>query len=1047
MKKYLLTAGRMVIGLLIVALSYGQEQQMAVFGTAEGLSDSNIADVHRDRLGYLWVATSHGLNRYDGLDFRIFRYDPEDTNSIRANSLDFLYEDPQSNIWATLSIGGVSKYNRKEDRFQHFTHDPENGSNPNNFVTDVLVDSRNQTWIGTNNRINKVYEVCGLFQPVIVEGVDDLQVYRIFEDSKQNIWLGTDKGLFRLDPESESFKEVLDTEGKKLDDVFRFLEDGDRNLWFSSYDYVYKLQADIPEKIERPHGRFITSLFTTKNGNVYISQYDDHIYEWTDEKWSKLKDHTAHVNGLRYGYAKAGMSRIMIEDTEGQLFIHDLDAQTTQPITTPEQEFKSFWIGPDSDELWLGTRELGLFKVDLSPQYLGKKQLNPLNTEFRYANHVSAITNLADNGLIVASGGALHQYWPHIGKSERLSSRHINALTKEGVSAIKALNDQDVLVANGKGLFELNLKTKKTIKQDYFPEGRTFDFLIEQDSLWAIGQYGLAVHDLKSGKEVLFKNLDSIPPILGSPNVRALYKDKQGTIWIGTVRDGLFKINFAQNTQRFEVENFRYAGARTGVFKSQTINHIREDEAGRLWTAGFSSGLMEFDRTEKRFINHNPEGELPIPNIQTLELADDGSIWMSALNGIHRYDPETKAFRQFSVQDGLLTDSFVLRTSAKTSAGRLFFGTGEGLVFLSPADFKPEISDRKVLIEELRVNTDGTSLRLPDTAIGHELTHKQSFVSFDFISIDYRTPEKTSYQYQLEGLEEQWHSGKSRQVQYANLEPGVYTFKVRAGTDGGNWDENYTSLSFTIASPYWQQTWFQALVVISLLSLIYGFYRFRLNVKLSKARVLENIRQSAAADFHDEMGNKLTRIALFSEVLEQKLNGTSPEISSYVSKIKDNSHVLNNSMRDFLWALDPAKDTAFDLIMLLKDFGDELFDNSGVNFHGASIKEAFREYPLDMDWKRHLVMIFKEAMHNALKYSMAKNVTLKATLSSDVLNLSLTDDGQGFDPQEIDNGYGQANMKRRADHLGASISIESEPGLGTMVTFIGTLTKKHETYD
>lgn len=1047
MKKYLLTAGRMVIGLLIVALSYGQEQQMTVFRTAEGLSDNNIADVHRDRLGYLWVATGHGLNRYDGLDFRIFRYDPEDTNSIRANSLEFLYEDAQSNIWATLSIGGISKYNRKEDRFQHFTHDPENGSNPNNFVIDVLVDSRNQTWIGTNNHINSMNEACGLFQPVTVEGVDELKVYKIFEDSKQNIWLGTDKGLFKLDTESRSFKEVLDNKGARLEDVFRFLEDKDNKLWFSSYDHVYKLRGDVPEKIERPHGRFITSLFTTKNGTIYISQYDDHIYEWADEKWSKLKGHTVRVNGLRYGYAKAGMSRIMIEDTEGQLFIHDLDAQTTLPIATPEQEFKSFWIGPDSHELWLGTQEFGLFKVELNPQYLGKKQLNPPGKEFRYANYVSAIANLADNGLIIASGRNLHQYWPHNGKSIRLGGPQINDLMKEGISAIKVLNNSDLLVANGQGLYKLNPKTKKTVKQPYFPDERTYDLLVEQDSIWAIGQYGLAVRDLKSGKEVLFKNLDSIPAILGSPNVRALYKDKKGTVWVGTVRDGLFKIHFSQKTQSFEVENFRYAGARTGIFKSQTINHIREDEKGRLWTAGFSSGLMEFNRTEKRFINHNPEGELPIPNIQALELANDGSVWMSALNGIHRYDPETKAFRQFAAQDGLLANSFILRTSAKTSEGKLFFGTGEGLVFLDPGDFEPEISDHKVLIEELRVNTDGTSLRLPDTAIGHKLTHKQSFVSFDFISIDYHTPEKTSYQYRLEGLEEQWHTGKSRQVQYANLEPGAYTFKVRAGTDGGNWNENYTSLSFTIARPYWQQLWFQALVVASIIGLIYGFYRFRLNVKLSKARLLENIRQSAAADFHDEMGNKLTRIALFSEVLEQKLNGTSPEISSYVSKIKDNSHVLNNSMRDFLWALDPAKDTAFDLIMLLKDFGDELFDNSGVNFHGASIKEAFREYPLDMDWKRHLVMIFKEAMHNALKYSLAKNVTLKATLSSDVLNLSLTDDGQGFDPQEIDNGYGQANMKRRADHLGASISIESEPGLGTIVTFIGTLTKKHETYD
>lgn len=1047
MKKYLLTAGRMVIGLLIVALSYGQEQQVTIFGTPEGLSDTNVADVHRDRLGYLWVATGHGLNRYNGLDFRIFRYDPEDTNSIRANSQEFLYEDSESNIWVTLSIGGVSKYHRNEDRFQYLTHDPENGGDPNNFVTDILVDSQNQTWIGTNAQINKVDEATGLYQPVVIEGQDEVQVYKIYEDSKQNIWIGTSKGLFRHSLGSEDFKEVLDTEGKKLEDVFRFLEDNQNNLWLSSYYHVYTLQTDTPMKVERPHGRFINSLFTTKKGNVLISQYDDHIYEWTDEKWSKLDTHSATMKGLRYGYAKAGMSRILIEDTDGQLFIYDEETETTQPISTPKREFKSFWFGPDSDELWLGIPEDGLFKIDLTPRFVSQKLLNPVSEEFRYANHVSAIANLSEDKLIVSSGNALHAYSPDKNQSKRLVSRSINKLAEGGISAMKALNDHELLVANGKGLFKLNLNTFKTVQQQYLPEGRTFDFFIEQDTLWAIGQYGLALRDLKSGNEIHFKNLDNVPGVLGNGNARAIHKDKEGTIWVGTVREGLFSIRYHQENRSFGFENFRYAGARTGVFKSHSVNHIREDKAGHLWVAGFSTGLLEFDRDKGPFINHNPKEELPIPNIQALQLADDGSVWASALDGIHRYDPQTGAFRKFTGKDGLHTNSFVLRTSAKTSSGKLIFGTGEGLVFLNSQGFEPEISNRSVLIEQLHVGTDGTSFKLPDTSLAQPLTYKQSFVSFDFISIDYHTPEKTSYQYRLEGLEEQWHSGKNRQVQYANLAPGDYTFSVRAGTGGGNWDEKYTHLSFTISSPYWQQVWFRVVVLLSLIALVYGLYRFRLNVKLSKARVLENIRQSAAADFHDEMGNKLTRIALFSEVLEQKLNGTSPEISSYVTKIKDNSHILNNSMRDFLWALDPGKDTAFDLIILLKDFGDELFDNSGVNFHGASIKEAFREYPMDMDWKRHLVMIFKEAMHNALKYSMAKNVTLKASLSRDVLNLSLTDDGQGFDPLEIDNGYGQANMKRRADHLGASISIESEPGLGTIVTFIGTLTKKHETYD
>lgn len=1047
MKEYLLTAGRMVVGLLIVALSYGQEQQLTVFGTAEGLSDNQVADVHRDKLGYLWVATGHGLNLYNGIDFQVFRYNPQDTTSIRANSLEFLYEDHQSNIWVALTMGGVNKYNRAQDRFEYFTHNPSNGNDPNNFVTDVLVDSQKRTWIGTNSHMNLLDSLTGLYHPIPVEGQQELEVYKIFEDSRHNIWIGTSKGLFHKSRESRYFTEVLNGKGEKMEEIFRFVEDKEDQLWLSSYYHVYQLQSEVPVEIKSPHERFIASLFSTKKGNVLISQYEDHIYEWDGTAWKMIKTDFTTTDQLRYAFANEEMSRIMIEDNEGNLAIYDEETGKTRSIARLTDNFNSFWFGAGADELWIGTVSSGLLQLNLRTPYITQQQLNPPDKAFVYAHHTGPMVSLPNGSLVIHEGASLHYYNPATASSQPLTSKDIQELTRSGISAMALLNEKELLVAAGNGLHRLDLKSKKIEKLDYLADTRTFEFLIKGDNLWSIGQYGLALRNLKTGQETHFKDLQNTPESLTNGSIRSIYLDEANILWVGTVREGLFKIEFSKGQKGYAFENFQYAGASTEPFLSHTVNDILEDKAGRLWIAGFSSGLLEFDREQEVFINHNPPQELPIPNIQALELAQDGSLWMSALNGIHRYDPQDGSFHKFTTRDGLRSTAFNLRASAKATSGQLLFGSDQGFALLDPAKFQPQTTPHSVLIEALHVNSDGSLFKEPPTALAQQLTHEQNFISFDFIALDYHTPEKLVYQYRLEGLEIQWNTGRSRQVQYANLPPGAYTFLVRAGTDSSYWTETPTSLSFTIANPFWLQLWFQALVLLSVGLLIYGVYRFRLNLRRSKARVLENIRQSAAADFHDELGNKLTRIALFSEVLEQKLDGSSPEISSYVSKIKDNSHVLNNSMRDFLWALDPAKDTTLDLIILLKDFGDEFFDNSGVHFHGASIKAILREYPLDMDWKRHLVMIFKEAMHNALKYSMAKNVTLKASLSKDVLNLSLTDDGQGFDPLEIDNGYGQAKMKRRAEHLGASVSIESKTGIGTVVTFIGTLTKKHETYD
>ncbi len=133
----------------------------------------------------------------------------------------------------------------------------------------------------------------------------------------------------------------------------------------------------------------------------------------------------------------------------------------------------------------------------------------------------------------------------------------------------------------------------------------------------------------------------------------------------------------------------------------------------------------------------------------------------------------------------------------------------------------------------------------------------------------------------------------------------------------------------------------------------------RFQYKLDKLRALESIRVRTAADFHDELGNRLTRIALFSELLESSINESSSDSKEYIRKIQENSSNLNNFMRDFLWALDPAKDSLADLAVLLMDFGVELFDKTGINFHATGFDEKLKGYTLNMEMKRHLVNGFK----------------------------------------------------------------------------------------
>ena len=275
MKRHLAFILYLAFTSLIAAPMAAQDYHVQHYTVASGLSDNHVTDVHQDAFGYLWVSTAHGLNLYNGHEFKIFRYDPEDSFSIRANSLHRLYEDPDSNIWVSLSVGGVSKYDRYEDRFYYYNANPNRGQDPNNFVQVLITDRRKRTWVGTSTHINLLDEQAGIYRPVDIEGQEEVHVYNVFEDARSNVWIGTAKGLFRLNEQKGVFQEFKDDKGQSLLELVDFKEDHEGNLWAASSHKVFMLNGEHAKALPTPANRYITSLFLAGDGQLYISLYED----------------------------------------------------------------------------------------------------------------------------------------------------------------------------------------------------------------------------------------------------------------------------------------------------------------------------------------------------------------------------------------------------------------------------------------------------------------------------------------------------------------------------------------------------------------------------------------------------------------------------------------------------------------------------------------------------------------------------------------------------------------------------------------------------
>ena len=324
------------------------------------------------------------------------------------------------------------------------------------------------------------------------------------------------------------------------------------------------------------------------------------------------------------------------------------------------------------------------------------------------------------------------------------------------------------------------------------------------------------------------------------------------------------------------------------------------------------------------------------------------------------------------------------------------------------------------------------------------LPFAQNSLRVRFVSLDLSQADHNRYRYKLGNAQNDWIDlGKTHELSLFSLSPGTYELLVDGSDRNGNWSQQPAQLRIEILPPFWRSPLAYVLYVCLLFLIIYTFYRIRLHNKIRKlkeeARLQqalveerEQLRQENAADFHDELGNKITKISLFLELAERSLhNQQSPD--SWLKQIRNNVVELASGFKDLLWVIDPHNDSIFDTFIRLKEFGEDLFENTEVAFRSIGLKEEFRQYELGPQNRKQVVMIFKEAMNNSLKYARASNVSLKIEKEASFARISLLDDGAGFEIDSGNGGRGLVNMKRRSDLIGAAISVNSQPGKGTQI--------------
>ncbi len=1054
---------------------WAQDYKIEHLSLEDGLSQSIVYSITQDHKGFMWFGTQDGLNRYDGYTFKVYKPQPFDSTSLRNNSITAVLTDKNGQLWVGTSWGGLHLYDPIHDHFRRFYSHPEDSTSICNSRIWSMHEGKRGIWIGTANGFN-LMEVEGnnaqnyqvrfhrfLYEPDVEKGEQKLFIHALYEDPKGDLWVAGKNELLKYEfSKSENLRDAP---------VVSFEVDAVKTAKsYSKYTAQQVSDAPKPANIsDKLSSSFISDFTTDQNGNLWIATgYGLNRYLEENNTFERFYYHSEMPNGLPsnrithiicasngdlwLGTGGDGVSRIKArslpaknEVTKTLEFDHYTAGNKDNPLSINSIEviYEDQW---NEGVIWVGTMVGGLNKLTPITKRFKSIKLNeaPYN-EWGMSSAVFCTFKDKQDRIWMGTEEGILVYHPKTQEHQLLSAdkSNPNALQYNFCSTMMGDDSDNLWVGANHGLYKVVEPQPNQFQfKRYLPSIDCDDY---STSCIYPAPNGLLYIGTRSGMSVFDPIEDEM---LGCPivldtmayhskgyKVTDFMQDDKGKLWISTLYGLIVIEDFEAAWKNCELHSklkiYYHEEDNPNSLWDSYVSDLEQDDAGDIWAAT-SSGIVKIIQegdnlrfealTEKDGLSNNMVyGMLKDPKT--------GNFWLSSNGGLTKFNPIEKTFDNYTMHDGLQNNEFNSCAFTRAYDGEMIFGGIDGISRFYPEEIRYDTIPPRVLITSLTYNKDKQLDLLYQTPEKIELPYNKSHFSISFLGIDYANPHGNQYAYLLEGLHEDWiPAGTNRKVNFSDLSPGDYTFRVKACNGDGIWNEEGAAIQLAILPPFWMTSWFYALIVLSFLAILWYLHKSSVKRKIEKVVEIEKIRKNAAADFHDELGHKLTIISLFSEIVKDKLTGrVDNEVSPHLDKVIKTSNELYFSMKDLLWALDPSKDSIYDLAIMLKDFGDELFDKTGVNFHSEGIRPLLKTRKLPMHYKRHIVLIFKEAMNNTLKHANCHNTLLAFDYNGNGhLAISFKDDGDGFEIPKVNEGNGLLNIQDRAERINADLVIHPQ---------------------
>ncbi|MGN7824609.1 hybrid sensor histidine kinase/response regulator transcription factor [Chitinophaga sp. 22536] len=1033
----------------------------------DGLVSNGVNAITKDHYGLMWFATDDGLNKFDGTHFTVYRHRPDDVSSLRANEILTLHEDEAGNLWIGTSGGGLSLYDRKKDAFVHFPlHADAPQLPPNAVILDISSDTSGNIWIAQFEHLFKLTPGSRHISQINLVAGEEGQETKLnprclFVDRNQQIWIGTTHGLYRYAPSTGAIKRIANNKAgcTSLDNEIKSITgDHDGQIWVGTATGLYTLQPD-GNSISPYH---IIPLLNNKLINCIRPDRDHQLWIGTEEGLMVLNTRTNTID------------QYLPSDEN----IYSLTNQSIRCIYNDEQGI-----------YWLGTFRGGINKYDKNLHLFNFKPGSAFHENSRQSSIVTAFAENSEGNVFVATdGGGMFEFNRKTGKVRPIDIPLPVKGNKAAIMALQYTRDKKLYIGTyALGLLIINSATgsykylTKVAGSDH--PGANDIFCLKEDSkgnVW-VGTNGEGLNVLKN-EQVVTRYTPHPDPT--RPNekklpfngyIRAIEEDTEGNIWIGTHGGGVGV--YHPGTGQWDI----YTQSNS-LLPSDKVQTLLCDSKGRMW-AGTFGGLSYFDKTQKRFINFSEKDGLQ--NVTIYKIIEDksGIIWLSTNMGISSFHVESKKFRNYTRYNGVQNNNFVHNSGIRLSDGDLMFGGLEGINYFTPSDLTLNKHAPAVLLTDLKVSNksilpdeDGPLTAHIAVADNIRLAYKQNFV-ISFVALNYTLPTENHYAYKLDGFDKDWnYTGTANSAAYTNLDPGEYTFHVKAANNDGIWSSRDTTIKIHVRPPFWRTIYAYVFYVCAIcLLLLYSRYlgikrirkKFLLEQERLEVKRLQDIDRLKIKFLTNLSHDFRTPISLIMGPVEQLISGESsgPRLDR-LNMIKRNSRRLLNLVNQLLdfrrmeeqeLKLQP---TAGDFVAFIREVTDSFRDfaeRKNIQFTFISGPEVL--YVLFDHDKTERILF--NLLSNAFKFTSEKGavtVTLQLLKEDEAacrqwVRITVKDTGIGIPKDKKDRifehffqtdtastilnqgiGIGLSITKEFVTIHGGTIEVDSEPGQGATFT-------------